>query len=57
MRMVSKTCEAAKRLVAILFSRCSGDRLSMARPWMVLASLKIQSVGSLGEFDSRASVG
>jgi hypothetical protein len=57
MRMVSVACEAARRLVAISFSRCSAGRLSMARPWMVLASLKIQSVGSLSGFDSRASAG
>jgi hypothetical protein len=55
--MVSLACEAARRLVAILLSRRSGGRLSMARPWMVLASLRIRSVESLSEFGSRASAG
>ena len=56
-RMGSVACEAAQRLVEISFSIYSRGRLSRARPWMVLASLKALSVGSLSGFDSSASVG
>jgi hypothetical protein len=57
MRMLSVACEAARRLVAISFSRCSGGSLSITRPCMALASLNIRSVESLSGFDSRTSVG
>jgi hypothetical protein len=57
MRMESVACEAARRLVVISFSGHSRGRLSRARPWMVLASLRVLSVGSLRRYDSRASVG
>ena len=56
-RMESVACEADLKLDAISFSRYSRGRLSRARPRMVLASLRVRSVGSLSGFDSRASVG